>query len=86
MHIKKILFFPRNAILLLIKVYQKFFSPDHSAKKMLYPTGYCKFFPTCSEYMYKAIQRYGLVRGLALGIWRILRCHPWSKGGVDDIK
>lgn len=44
----------------------------------------CKYFPSCSQYTIDAIQRYG-VRGIALGAWRIIRCNPWSHGGVDYV-
>ena len=50
----------------------------------LFPTS-CKFHPSCSQYAIDAFRRYGLVRGLALTAHRILRCHPWSHGGVDHV-
>ena len=46
----------------------------------------CKFTPTCSEYTKKAIEKYGALKGLKLGICRILRCNPFSKGGYDPLK
>lgn len=45
----------------------------------------CKFEPTCSEYMAQAIAKHGVIRGIGLGIWRILRCNPWSMGGDDPV-
>lgn len=45
----------------------------------------CIFTPTCSEYTYQAVERYGIIYGLWLGLKRILRCHPWNKGGVDPV-
>jgi putative membrane protein insertion efficiency factor len=45
----------------------------------------CRFEPTCSEYGREAIARYGSPRGFALTAWRILRCHPWAKGGRDPV-
>lgn len=45
----------------------------------------CRFYPSCSEYMYTAVERYGVVRGVWLGTKRILRCQPFSKGGVDPV-
>ena len=81
-----ILHFPRKPVLWLIRVYQKVLSPDHSfwAKKKN-PYGYCQYYPTCSVYGYQAIEKYGVIRGGAKAVWRILRCNPWSKGGVDEV-
>ncbi len=45
--------------------------------------GRCRYFPSCSEYFIGAVEKYGPVRGSLKGIWRILRCHPFSKGGYD---
>jgi len=59
----------------IIKFYQKFISPV---------LGYhCRFYPTCSSYMLGAIKKYGLLKGSYRGLWRIMRCHPLNKGGVD---
>ena len=43
----------------------------------------CRFVPSCSEYSYMAVEKYGIGRGLLKGFWRVLRCNPFSKGGVD---
>lgn len=45
----------------------------------------CKFRPSCSEYAAQAIEKHGVLRGLVLGTWRILRCNPWSDGGDDPV-
>jgi len=84
--IKKIISIPRQPLLWLIKLYQHTLSPDHGWFKFLYPNGYCKFYPTCSEYSYQVIKKRGLLVGIPKTIWRILRCNPWSKGGVDEVK
>lgn len=62
-----------------IKVYKKTLSPYLA----LYSK--CRYTPTCSEYMMEAIEKHGAIKGVALGIWRLLRCNPWSKGGYDPV-
>jgi uncharacterized protein len=49
----------------------------------LIPAGTCKYHPTCSQYAVDALQKHGLVKGTAKACWRLLRCNPWSHGGVD---
>ncbi len=67
--------------ILIIKLYKKTISP------FLHYLGYdCKFYPTCSEYTIEAIQSYGVIKGCFLGIKRIIRCNPFSKGGYDPLK
>ncbi|MCM1528767.1 MAG: membrane protein insertion efficiency factor YidD [Alistipes sp.] len=61
----------------LIRFYRKFISPLTSAK--------CKYYPTCSCYALDALEKHGALGGSALAIWRILRCNPWSKGGIDPV-
>lgn len=67
----------------LIKLYQKTFSPDHSHIGKLNPTAGCRFFPTCSEYARISLEKNGLLCSLHKIIWRVIRCNPWSKGGID---
>lgn len=76
---------PRYSILRLIRFYQKTISPDHGPLKAKYPYGFCRFNPTCSEYSYQAIERYGIIRGGLMSAWRLLRCNPWNKGGNDPV-
>ena len=78
-----ILYLPRLPFLLLIRAYQKTISPDHGLYRFFFPHGYCRFYPSCSEYGYQTIKKRGLIVGLPKTLWRILRCNPWSKGGVD---
>lgn len=73
----------KKIILDLIKIYQHTLSFDHGWMKTIYPGGVCRFQPTCSEYAYQAIEKYGITKGGWLGLKRILRCHPWSKGGKN---
>ena len=80
---KKILYYPRLPFLFLIKIYQKTLSPDHGFFKRHFTHGYCRFYPSCSEYGYQVIKKRGLIVGSLKTIWRILRCNPWGKGGMD---
>ncbi len=77
---------PRKPLLALIKAYQMTLSPDHGFFKALFPYGYCKYKPTCSEYGYEIIKKYGVVRGVPMAVWRVLRCNPCSKGGTDPVR
>jgi putative membrane protein insertion efficiency factor len=84
--LKKIIELPRKPFLLLIRIYQKTISPDHGFLKVLFPHGYCKYTPSCSEYGYQAIEKYGLLRGGAKTVWRVFRCNPFCQGGEDPVK
>ena len=75
----------QRAVIALIRLYQATLSPDHGPLKARYPYGYCRFTPTCSEYGLEAVSRYGVVRGSAAALWRILRCNPWNPGGHDPV-
>ncbi|MDQ3245230.1 MAG: membrane protein insertion efficiency factor YidD [bacterium] len=72
----------------LINFYQKVISPDTGRLKKLgfFSRPTCVFYPTCSEYTKQAIQKYGSLKGIYLGIRRILRCHPWQKNHMDLLK
>jgi putative membrane protein insertion efficiency factor len=76
----------RKTVLKIIRIYQKTLSFDHGFFSFLFPNGFCRFRPTCSEYGYTAIEKYGIFRGGAKAIWRVLRCNPFSKGGFDPLK
>ncbi len=81
----KWLLFPRCMILRTIRLYQKTLSFDHGVFSFLFPEGYCRFHPTCSQYGYQAIERFGILRGGWMASGRIIRCNPWSKGGIDEV-
>ncbi|MEO0223618.1 MAG: membrane protein insertion efficiency factor YidD [candidate division WOR-3 bacterium] len=65
----------KNIIIGFIKFYKLFLSP-------ILPNS-CRFYPTCSDYMILSIEKHGILIGLLKGIWRIIRCNPISKGGID---
>ena len=71
----------KNLLVWLINGYQKHISLWLESKNIN-----CKFYPTCSEYTKQAIEKYGAGKGIILGIKRILRCNPFSKGGYDPLK
>lgn len=62
-------------LIFLLHGYQKFISPFFAPR--------CKYYPTCSQYSIDAIHEYGSIRGITMTSWRLLRCNPFSHGGVD---
>jgi putative membrane protein insertion efficiency factor len=68
---------PKTAVLLLLRAYKWAVSP------MLLPA--CRYVPTCSDYAMEAVERYGALRGGMMTVWRVLRCHPLAKGGLDPV-
>jgi putative membrane protein insertion efficiency factor len=68
----------RKLTIAMLRIYKRFISPGLPSA--------CRFYPTCSEYMAEAIQRYGVLRGAALGIKRLARCHPFHAGGIDPVR
>jgi hypothetical protein len=69
---------PRSLLVAPIRAYQRLLSPAFGER--------CKYYPSCSEYAVQAVQTYGILRGLVLAGWRLLRCNPWSHGGVDWVE
>ncbi|MGN6446816.1 membrane protein insertion efficiency factor YidD [Amnibacterium sp.] len=67
---------PRNALIAVLRVYRAVISPLYG--------DVCRYHPSCSRYALEAVQQSGVVVGSALAVWRVLRCNPWSRGGVDD--
>lgn len=74
----------KNTVLFTVKTYQKYISNSVFAKAFL--GNNCRFSPTCSQYTYDAVAKYGTIKGLFLGFKRLLRCHPFSAGGLDPVK
>lgn len=65
----------RTLLIFVIRLYQRLISP--------WIGPHCRYEPTCSQYFVEALQKYGVIKGSAKGIGRILRCHPWHSGGYD---
>jgi len=70
----------KKLMLTLIKFYKKYLSPAN------FGIDTCKFKPSCGDYTYEAVEKYGVFKGGFMGIKRILRCNPFSKGGVDPVE
>jgi uncharacterized protein len=68
---------PRKSVLYLLRVYKWALSP-------LLPAA-CRYVPTCSEYAMEAVDRYGAAHGGLMAFWRLLRCHPFARGGYDPV-
>ena len=71
----------KKVLIFLINFYQRNISKWLENKNIR-----CKYYPTCSEYTKQAIEKYGAIKGIFLGVKRILRCNPFSKGGYDPLK
>lgn len=65
----------KKGLIKFIKIYQKVLSP--------FLGNNCRYYPSCSEYSIQAVEKYGVLKGILKSIWRILRCNPFSKGGID---
>ena len=68
---------PRNACVAILDVYRAVISPIYG--------DVCRYYPSCSRYALTAIQEHGVLRGIWLGGVRLIRCHPWARGGIDDV-
>ena len=70
--------FARAGAVLPIRLYQWLVSPMLGQR--------CRYYPSCSQYAVQAVKRFGILRGLILAGWRLLRCNPWSRGGLDPVE
>ncbi len=68
----------KKILIFLVRLYRKYISP-------LKGRGTCRFYPTCSQYAIEALEKYGAIKGTYLAIRRILKCHPFHKGGFDPV-
>jgi putative membrane protein insertion efficiency factor len=68
---------PRNVLIVFIRGWRAVISPLYG--------NVCRYHPTCSAYGLSAVQQFGVIKGGAMTLWRILRCNPWARGGIDDV-
>jgi putative membrane protein insertion efficiency factor len=68
---------PARVVIVVVRGYQLLLSP-------LFPPS-CRYYPTCSQYAAEAVRRHGALKGAALGLRRVLRCHPFQRGGYDPV-
>ncbi|MEV8183072.1 membrane protein insertion efficiency factor YidD [Specibacter sp. NPDC078692] len=68
---------PRNILIIVLKLYRRAISPTYGQV--------CRFFPSCSAYALEAVTVHGAVKGTWFSLLRVLRCHPWSAGGLDPV-
>ena len=69
---------PRSFVVIVLRFYQRWISPAFGQR--------CRYYPSCSEYAVQSVQRFGILRGVLLATWRLLRCNPWSRGGYDPVE
>lgn len=79
-------YYPRHVAVKALRIYQRTLSFDYGVFKVLFPYGYCRFHPTCSEYAIQAVTKYGIIKGGFKALWRVLRCNPFNKGGFDPLQ
>ncbi len=75
----------KKIVLFLIRLYQKTLSLDHGILSIIYSERLCRYHPTCSQYTYTAIERFGLIVGSWMGLKRVISCNPWREGGFDPV-
>lgn len=73
----------KHLVIFTIRLYKKTLSPDHGLFKARYPYGFCRFYPSCSEFAVEAVTNHGTIKGLWLAGKRILRCNPFTKPRID---
>jgi putative membrane protein insertion efficiency factor len=73
----------KTILLFTIRIYQATLSPDHGFLAQRYPYGFCRHYPSCSQYAHDAVERFGPLKGAWLAGKRVLRCAPWSESRID---
>ncbi len=73
----KLFLLPRNLVVAFIRGWRAVISPLYG--------NVCRYYPTCSAYGLGVVQQFGVVRGGVMTLWRIVRCNPWARGGIDEI-
>ncbi len=76
----------KRSFVFLLRLYQRTLSLDHGPFSILYPYGFCRYYPSCSEYARRAIDNFGVIKGVQLSIKRIFRCTPFHRPKVDEVK
>ncbi|MBI5723677.1 MAG: membrane protein insertion efficiency factor YidD [Planctomycetes bacterium] len=76
--VRRIILLPRLTLILMVRLYQWTLSPLLGRQ--------CRFIPTCSSYMIQSLQKYGAIKGTLKGLWRLIRCNPFCKGGYDPVE
>jgi len=76
--LKAVPLIPRNLALGFLALYRRIISPMYG--------DVCAYYPSCSAYAVGAVQQHGAIKGAVLAAWRVLRCNPWTRGGVDDVQ
>ena len=76
--IRTFVLLPRNIVVAFLLIYRKVISPLYG--------NVCRYYPSCSAYALGSFQQLGVIRGLPISGWRVLRCNPWADGGIDDFK
>ncbi|HMQ02150.1 MAG TPA: membrane protein insertion efficiency factor YidD [Candidatus Doudnabacteria bacterium] len=71
-------------LIFFIRIYQKTLSPDHGLLKAKYPYGFCRFYPSCSEYAVGSLQKHGLTKGVAYSLKRVIKCNPFTTPQIDN--
>lgn len=76
----------KSLFIFIITIYQRTLSPDHGLFRGRYPYGFCRKYPSCSEYTKQSITQFGVSRGFGKGVIRIFKCNPWTQPAIDEVR